>query len=513
MEMPPSHPSRALVRGSLQWIPLPPAVTVTAFCLVAVAGMAAAIPGPWTILMAGIIVALLLVTLVPAAPARSMSRSGYLAVEVPVLALLASVLVLRIRGNEQILDNPLDAAGLFRVAFLGLALFLAAIGFMNGRQSGIRSRPFRLYALYAASALLAVVGSPVPLLTIFHAGELLITLFVFVAAVRSAGPDAPLRIEATIYWFLVILMGTVWLGVILFPGQAITPVDSPIPWQIQGVLPAVSSNGVGTLGAILAVWSLGRFLSPVAEQSSPRLPLGIAAVGFITLVAAQYRTGYVAFAVGLFILLALRRRAVLAAFVLAAGVGLVLIGQGFAQEAEPVLLRGESPQEASQLSSRLEWWSLAIPVWRESPLVGRGLLTATRFEVLGEIGRDETSTIHSTWVEALVGTGVIGITFLAASFLVLLRRAIRCALAPAGRIVPLVVLTVVAIRSVTGTTFEASGQSLLIFLVFAVILDDSHTWVRSRAATPASSSPVPPIQQGRRTAHGDDGGLASDRSP
>jgi len=490
MEMPPSLPSRALVRGSLKRIPLPPAVIVTALSLAAVAGIAAAIPGPWTFLMAGSIVALLLATLVPAAPTRTTSRSGSLAVEVPVLALLASGLVFRVRGTEEILDNPLDTAGLFRVAFLALALFLAAIGFMNGRQSGIRSRPFRLYALYAATALIGAAGSADPLLTIFHVGELLIALFVFVAAVRSAGPEAPFRIEATLYWFQVTLMGTVWLSVILFPGQAIIPVNSPIPWQIQGVVPAVASNGVGTLGAILTLWSLARFLSPVAERSSPRLSLGIAAAGFVTLVAAQYRTGYVAFAVGLVILLALRGRAVLAAFVLAAVVGLFLVGHGFAEEAQPLLLRGQTPEEASQLSSRLDWWRLAIPVWQESPLVGRGLLTATRFEVLGEIGREETSTIHSTWVEALVGTGVVGVTFLAASFLVLLRRAIRCALAPTGRIVPLVVLTVLAIRSVTGTTFEASGRSLLIFLAFALILDDSHTWVRSPAApTPALSSP------------------------
>jgi len=287
MEMPPSLPSRALVRGSLKRIPLPPAVIVTALSLAAVAGIAAAIPGPWTFLMAGSIVALLLATLVPAAPTRTTSRSGSLAVEVPVLALLASGLVFRVRGTEEILDNPLDTAGLFRVAFLALALFLAAIGFMNGRQSGIRSRPFRLYALYAATALIGAAGSADPLLTIFHVGELLIALFVFVAAVRSAGPEAPFRIEATLYWFQVTLMGTVWLSVILFPGQAIIPVNSPIPWQIQGVVPAVASNGVGTLGAILTLWSLARFLSPVAERSSPRLSLGIAAAGFVTLVAAS----------------------------------------------------------------------------------------------------------------------------------------------------------------------------------------------------------------------------------
>jgi len=488
--MPPSLPSRALVRGSLKRIPLPPAVIVTALSLAAVAGIAAAIPGPWTFLMAGSIVALLLATLVPAAPTRTMSRSGSLAVEVPVLALLASGLVFRLRGTEEILDNPLDAAGLFRVAFLALALFLAAVGFMNGRQSGIRSRPFRLYALYAATALIGAAGSADPLLTIFHAGELLIALFVFVAAVRSAGPEAPFRIELTIYWFQVTLMGTVWLSVILFPGQAIIPVNSPIPWQIQGVVPAVASNGVGTLGAILALWSLARFLSPVAERSSPRLSLGIAAAGFVTLVAAQYRTGYVAFAVGLVILLALRGRALLAALVLVAGVGLALVGQGFAQDAQPLLLRGQSPQQASQLSSRVQWWSDALPVWRESPLFGRGLLTATRFEVLSEIGRGETSTIHSTWVEALVGTGLVGIAILAVSLLVLLTRAFRSALAPTGRIAPLVVLTVIAIRSVTGTTIEASGRSLLIFLVFALILDDSYVWARRQAAV--SSAPSSP---------------------
>jgi O-Antigen ligase len=492
--MPFSHPSRALVHGSLQRIPLPSAVAVTAFCLVAAVGVVAAIPGPWTFVVAGIIVGLLFVTLVPVAAAPAMDRSAYLFVEIPVLALLVSGLVFRLRGTEEIADNPLDAAGLFRVALLGLAAFLAAVGFVNGTRPGIRSRPFRLYALYAASTFVGIASSAVPLVTLFYTAELLVILFVFVAAVRRAGPEAPSRIEATLYWFHVALMGAVWLSVILVPGQAIIPVDSPLPWQIQGVFPALSANGVGTLGAIVALWSLGRFLSPAAERSSPRISLVIAAAGFITLIAAQYRTGYVAFVVGLVILLALRRRPVLVALLLAAGVGLAVLGQGFAEQAQPLLLRGESTEQASQLSSRLDWWSHAIPVWQESPLFGRGLLTATRFEVLGAIGREETSTIHSTWIEALVGTGVVGIALLAASFLVLFGRAMRFAFAPEGRAVPLVVLTVLAIRSVTGTTFEASGRSVLIFLVFALILDDSYTWMTSRAAP---SPPVPAEASGR----------------
>jgi O-antigen ligase len=480
-------------RASRQRI-LPSFLTVTTACVVAIAGVAAAIPGPWKFVMAGSIFVLLFVTLVPAAPARMTSRRVNLAVEVPVLAVLVSGLVFRVRANEQITENPLDTAGLFRVAFLGLALLLAAVAFMNGRHAAIPSRPIRLYTLYAVTALVGAASSAVPLKTLFHVGELFIILFVFVAAVRSAGPEAPPRIEATIYWFQVALMASVWLGVILFPGQALLPVESPIPWQLVGVIPAVASNGVGTLGAVLAVWSLSRFFSPHAERASPRLSLAIAAAAFVTLVAAQYRTGYIAFVVGVVILLALRRRAILVALVLAAGIGLVVLGQSFAQEAQPVLLRGESPTEASRLSGRLDFWTHAIPVWQESPLFGRGLLTATRFEVLGAIGRDETSTIHSTWVEALVGTGVVGVALLAASYLVVLRRAFRSAVAPTGRVVPLVVLIVIAIRSVTGTTFEASGRSLLTLLVFALVLNDSRPWttpgVRSTSVPSRRMSPT-----------------------
>ena len=72
--MPPSHPSTALVRGTIRRLPLPPAGMMTAFYLVAVAGIAAAIPGPWTFLMAGSIVALLLVTLVREAPPHTCVR-------------------------------------------------------------------------------------------------------------------------------------------------------------------------------------------------------------------------------------------------------------------------------------------------------------------------------------------------------------------------------------------------------------------------------------------------------
>jgi hypothetical protein len=66
--MPPSHPSTTLVPRTFRRLSLSPAVIVTALGLTTVAGVAAAVPGPWTFVNAGTIVALLLVTVVREAP-------------------------------------------------------------------------------------------------------------------------------------------------------------------------------------------------------------------------------------------------------------------------------------------------------------------------------------------------------------------------------------------------------------------------------------------------------------
>ena len=98
------------------------------------------------------------------------------------------------------------------------------------------------------------------------------------------------------------------------------------------------------------------------------------------------------------------------------------------QEAEPFALRGQTTEQASQLSDRVDFWAAAIPVWEESPLTLEGLLTATRFEVLAPLGLEYTAGIHSTWVEALVGTGLIGLSLLSLSFLISFKRALARAL-------------------------------------------------------------------------------------
>jgi O-antigen ligase len=135
--------------------------------------------------------------------------------------------------------------------------------------------------------------------------------------------------------------------------------------------------------------------------------------------------------------------------------------------AEPYALRGTAEQ-ASTLSSRLNWWSASIPVWRESPWVGKGLLTATRFQVLNKLGLSTTSSIHSTWVEALVGTGVVGMALLAAAILTALARAARRAFRKPPDALPLLIILVLLVRSLTSSEMSSMSIEMVLFLWLAM---------------------------------------------
>jgi hypothetical protein len=438
---------------------------VSAAMAVAVGGGSAGAVGAWALLRRG-------------------ALAGLVTIEVPVLLLLLSTLVLRQRDAASLAANPLDLAGLYRVLCIGLALLLGGLSLTHPNATASRfrfsNRSTKLYVAYVAVVFLGALPSVDAKLTAYRAVELAAGVIVIAGAVRSAGDEAPRRILRLFYGWYVLMALSVWAGVVLMPEFGIQRIDSPIPYQIQGALPVISANGTGTIGAILAIWSFAVFLSPREEirRSMWTVPIGL--LGFVTLIFAQYRTGYAALALGVMVILGLRKRGLMAVGLVIGVTVTVLWGSTILREAEPVALRGQSVEEASQLSGRLNWWELAIPVWRESPVIGKGLLTATRFEVLATIGRTNTSTIHGTWVEALVGTGIVGIALLACSFLIFLVRAFREGLGDQGRLAPAALGALLLIRSLTGPTFESFGDQALFFLILSVSLPDPGRTVASR---------------------------------
>lgn len=396
---------------------------------------------------------------------------GYFAIEVPFVLLLGSTLVFRIRDAEALAENPLDSAAQVRLACIGGAALLGWVALLRRpitlERAAIPPAVF-LFGVYVAVVFL---GAPLSLdlpLTAYRGVELAVGMLVVVAAVSFAAGEALWRLERVLYGFVVFLVGSVWLGVLVFPNEAVLRDVEPIPFQLQGVYPAVASNGVGEMGAILLLWSLGL---RVSGRSVGRLNLALIAVGAVTLVAGQYRTGYLAVAFALTLLLATRGRRWLALLAL---VGVLAAAfwsaSALTRAAEPYVLRGDSREEARELSGRLDYWDHAIPVWRESPVLGKGLLTGTRFEVLAPLGHTTTSTIHSTWIEALVGTGLVGLALLATALALLWRSALRDLLSPQGLVYPALLVAFVTVRSFTGPTFEVFGTTSLLLLVLAFVL-------------------------------------------
>jgi hypothetical protein len=416
---------------------------------------------------------------------------GYIAIEVPAIFILIAALGLRARTAEDLASNPLDFVGLLRLACTGIAFMLGAIACISATRETserVTNRPLRIYMCYALVAAVGIFTSVSPALTGYRAFEVIAAITVVAGAYRTCGKEALLRLEALLYWWILILVGTVWVGVAAFPALTVQRLNSPIPYQIQGVYPGVTSNTLGELAVLLIFWSVGRLLAPGVERG-PRRPVAyaVAIFGFVTLVAAQYRTGYAAVMLGVAILLFLRGRKVLAGFgVIAVAVG-TIVGSRIVSQAAPVLLRGQNSSQISQLNGRLNWWELAIPIWKQSPIIGGGLRTASRLLVLGQSGFGNTSTVHSTWVEALVGTGVLGITALAFFLMITMRRAFLSALRPYGRIVPLLALSTLAVRSFTGDTFESGGIYCLLTLVFVMGLRDDY-FVRPKSVRRVSSS-------------------------
>jgi O-antigen ligase len=414
---------------------------------------------------------------------RTRAGRDFAAVELPALLILLSQIVLRQRDAEALSSNPLDAAGLLRVASIGLAGLLGALALttpVTDLRERITTRPFRLYCFYVVIVFLGAPLSVNLLLTAYRGVELVACLVVVAGAFRRAGRQAAERILTLVYWFTAASVVAIWLGAVVMPGSAFSPVDSPFPVQLHGVFPAFSANGTGTLGAVLGLWSLAKLLSPPDRgKITTRILLLLTVLGFTTLAFAQYRTGYLAAIVGLVVLLWFRARAAAFWVIMITLVVAIAWGGQIVHSAEPVLQRGATVEVVRGLSGRLNYWESGLEVWRESPFLGRGLLTASRFEVLAKLGSVYTSSIHGTWVEALVGTGVIGLAFLAAAFLVTMYRAFRDARRLRGLVVPLILLTFLAVRSITGPTFEVAGGDALVLMTLAILFRD-QPMVRGR---------------------------------
>jgi len=388
------------------------------------------------------------------APDSAAQRGGRQFAEFGLWLVLGSGLTWRLRSAYDLQDNPLDWAGMARLALDGLAVAAAVLSLCAPQPQRRAPPAYRFFLGYVAVAALGVLPSVQPRLVAFRVAELVAYCIVAWSCYQVLPAE---RVFAVVRRFCWLLVATVAVGVLLWPGEALTASRGGIvPFRLRGVVPDLSANTVGAVGLVLFAVGLG-------DRRLRRLPV---AAGLALVVLAQYRTGYIAVPVigGLW-LLCRRSLAGWAALLVAVPTVYLLAISATARNA---WIRGEDASQSNiNLSGRTLWWADAIDVAGRSPWIGTGLSTGTRYEVLADrLGRDEVSTIHGTWIEAYAGTGLIGLAALATSVALAWVAAWRVSRLSA---LPLLLLTALTVRSLTGSAFELPSFALMLFLLVVTV--------------------------------------------
>jgi O-antigen ligase len=284
-------------------------------------------------------------------------------------------------------------------------LVLARLPWLRSLSRGLVG----LLAVYALICIASAFWSVYPAWTLYRSVEYLVDLALLAAVLASVGSTQTYHTLLTWSWTLYgALMASVWLGVLIWPQDALSSSAGSLGFQLNGVFPAVAANSVGELGAILGTVALARFLS--TKQRSARAWWSLLLViSIITMVLAQGRSAIAGFVLGAILVLLFSKRVVLSIF-LAMSVTAALSIKAVSGSLWEFLRRGASEQELNTLSSRVDWWLFAFQKFLERPLIGWGAYAAGRFVVMAGLhGNTLIASVHSEYVEILVGTGLLGI--------------------------------------------------------------------------------------------------------
>jgi O-antigen ligase len=332
-----------------------------------------------------------------------------------------SALVFRIRMASDIASDPLDGWAVFRVA-IDLSVAFVLLGRLALRRSHWLGSMFRgvlgALSVFGLICMVSTVWSVFPSWTLYKSVEILVDFALLATILETIDSINDFRVLFNWTWALYgLALLTVWMGAAIWPQEALYGEKfdvGTLGLRLQGVMPAFSSNDVGTFAAIIGLLALARLL-PISEERFQRSWYGLLLVASaVTMVCSQTRTAITGFLGGVFLIMLLTRRrgmARLFTFVVTPLAGIVTMGGTVWSYLE----RGQSESQLASFSSRADWWSFAWQTYLERPLLGFGAYAGGRFAVLAKLGFGGTSTMHSDYLEILVGTSFWGmIPFLAA---------------------------------------------------------------------------------------------------
>jgi O-antigen ligase len=335
-----------------------------------------------------------------------------------LLLTFLSGLVFRIRAIDAFRETTIDAWAMYRIGLMTIVVLVLAVGLVT-RRTAWTGWLFRgvvgFMAIYAVTCAVSTIWSVFPTWTLYKSLEYFIDVALIAAVVSSVGSADEYSSFVDWVWVMYgLLLCSVWAGAALAPALAFLPNRGIFGFELQGVMPQLSTNGVGEIAALLGVVSFSRLiLRPHADGNASWYSL-LLIVSVSTLILAQTRSATIGFLFGVF-LAALYRNARVAMLGLAACVVVALLSQAATQVVQTYMMRGQDAELFNSLSGRMTWWQTAWPKIQEKPWLGYGAYAGGRFVVLSQLGDLSTSSIHNSYIEVVLGTGLIGLAPLLAA--------------------------------------------------------------------------------------------------
>jgi O-antigen ligase len=412
------------------------------------------------------------------------------------LLVFISGLVFRIRDTNEAQSNPLDLWALFRISIMGFVGYVLLVRLAMKKTDWLPSLfkgSIGLLAGYTFIAIISTLWSVYPMWTLYKSTEYLIDLALIAAIVFSAKSIYDYKLLFDWNWLLMgLLVASAWIGIFIWPEYALRRDVGVLGIQLAGVYPAMETNKVGELGAILGIVAFNRFMF----MKDKRFYFVIFLVAMATIILAQSRSPIVGFFLAVIFMLFASRR--IGPFALTSVLLFFLISlTGITDVFLEYFQRGQAREQFSSLSGRTYGWALAWELFKLSPITGFGAYAAGRFAVLTEVGYNmktgEWSSILNTWLEILTSVGFMGFLFVVAAFVRTWKNLLEATLASKNGtllhclcVEAVGILALISVRSMFSTNIFWHPP-LLFFLVFgyAEFLHRNFRWSRYKKQLPA----------------------------
>jgi O-antigen ligase len=331
------------------------------------------------------------------------------------LLIYVSGMVLRFARDVQAARaEPVDAMAGFRIVpeVIILAVLLVRLALRKPNWLGSLFRGVvGALAFYALACLTSAIWSVFPAWTLLKSGEYLIYVMFMATVLETVQSTEEYSSLFNLTWtFLGMDLLWTWAQTFIFA-------DAWDQWgRLTGVFPIEAANVVGEVGAFVSIVALCRLLPLDGKRRPDRSWYFLVLVlGCSALLASQTRNDLAAFLFG-FGLIILTSKRIRLGLALAAATVPVMALAGLNSKVYDYLLRGQTENEITSLTGRMNWWGYAWEQFQHHPFTGLGAYAAGRFAILGKLGLDMGS-LHSDYIETMVGTGLWGLVPLLAALI------------------------------------------------------------------------------------------------